>query len=150
MLGHPHVRHRLRPAYPNALNQEPRPFLVTDIEMIDLSDTESATPHKQSNRTSTADTNTDMSYHGDDSIHDGYPQTTLEDAPDLIAHPSNVQPSVVFDSDAEDSDDDVDQDRTPRLGLETPPSPGSMTDTGIEQTPRTGKFGSPVDVSASN
>ena len=106
----------LQPTYSQTLNREPPPTsLVTDVEMIDLSYTESATQSEQSNQSGDTNMDTDMSQSGDNSTHDGHPQSVFEEAPNLVTHPSNIQPLVIFDSDTEDSDDDGDQDQTPYL-----------------------------------
>ena len=113
--------------------------------MINLSYSESTAQSEQSNQT--GDTNMDaniMSQSRDDSIHNRHPQSAFEEPPDLVTHPSNIRPSVIFDSDTEDSDDDGDQDRTPYLQQEMPPSPRSTMDTGTEQTSHTGKFVSAI------
>lgn len=111
------ARDRLQPTYPHTLGQEPPPpSPTTDFEMIDLTDTEPTTPPEQYDQI-TADTD-------DNSVHDENPQSQLEEAPDLIARSSNTQDLIVFDSDAEDSDDDDgNQDLTSRSEAETPPSP---------------------------
>lgn len=144
------ARDHLRPAYPRILNEEPpHPPPTTDIEMIDLSDME-ATPSERSSHADTANTDVSTPHHGDNNAHDRNPQPTPEEAPDHIAHPSNFQPSVVFDSDAEDSDNDGDQDWASRLGPETLPGHGSTMETDTEQTPHTGKFNSTGLVLVSN
>lgn len=72
-----------------------------DVDMADIDDAEFMTPSGQSNQTGTADVDMD---HGDNGVH---PQSTPEEAPDVVMHPSDAhQTSVIFDSDAEESDDD--------------------------------------------
>lgn len=120
------VRDGLRPTYPSTLNQEPpQSPTVIDVEMIELSDTESITLVEQVRHMDTA-MDSNISHCRDR-------QPTLEEAPDLIPHLSSASNPVIFDSDAEDSDQDDDQDQTSHLEPETPSGPGDMMDTGTEQ-----------------
>ena len=99
--------------------------------MADLSGMEFAAPFEESGQTGTTDIDMDTLRHGDDSVR---PQSILEEAPDVVMRLSDTQASVIFDSDAEDSDDDRDQDQT---GLEVLPGTGSAN---TEQVLQTGEF----------
>jgi len=125
---------RLRPTYPSTPNQEPPQSSTTiDVEMVDLSDTESVTPGP-SQQPDQTNMDTDPSNHGTSYDNDEDPQSAFEEGPDHFARLLNARASVIFESDAEDSDDDGDQDRT-RPGPETP---SSTTDANAEQVSQTG------------
>jgi hypothetical protein len=120
------VRDGLRPTYPSALDQEPpHSPTVIDVEMIELSDTESVTLVEQVGH---VDTTMDANI-----SHCRDYQPTLEEAPDLIPHLSSTSNSVIFDSDTEDSDEDDDQDQTSHLEPETLSGPGDAMDTDTER-----------------
>lgn len=123
---------RLQPTYPRTFDDEnPRPSLVTDVEMTDLQSTD---------ETGSINPNIEMSDCEDDDVHERRPQQVLEGAPGFVTHPPNTQVPVIFDSDADDSDSDDDQDQAPRLETEQLPSPGSASGANIEHAPQTSEF----------
>ena len=126
------ARERLQPTYPRAINEEnPSSSSAIEVEMMDLHST---------GETTSIDTDVDMLDCGDDNINDGHPQHVLEDSPGLITHPKNTQVSVIFDSDADDSDDDGNQDQVPRLETGPPPSPRTTSGADTECAPPASEF----------
>lgn len=143
------VRDRLRPTYPSMHDQETPPSQDIDAEMVDIDNTESATPPEASNQTSFIDVDISMSGSEDNGLYNRRSQSVLEEAPHFTTSPLSSHAPVVFDSDEDDSDDDGDRDHTPlHLEAETPPSPRGVSGAETEQTPRAGKFISTAQIAS--
>ena len=114
--------------------------------MSDLSNNESTAPSRSPNEPSTT---ANVPYCENRDIHDRHLHQQLEEAPDPVTFLQNTQAQFFFNLDYNDSDDDGNQDWTPRLESETPPnSPRNMPDTATGH--ETGEFACTIQIPSSD